>query len=82
MFIGILVISIVGTIAHFLYDISKHNKVVGLFTAVNESTWEHIKIALTPSFLWGIVDGFKYGEFSNYFCAKFISLFSIIFIIP
>ena len=48
--ISIIVISLIGTLSHFLYDISKHNKVVGLFAAVNESTWEHIKIALTPTF--------------------------------
>lgn len=82
MIISVFTISIIGTILHFLYDISKHNKVVGLFSSVNESTWEHIKIALTPSFLWGIVDGFKYGAFSNYFSAKFISLLSIIVVIP
>lgn len=51
MLLSIIIISIVGTISHFLYDISNHNKIVGLFTAVNESIWEHIKIALTPATL-------------------------------
>ena len=46
LLISIIVISIIGTLSHFLYDISNHNKILGLFTAVNESTWEHIKIAL------------------------------------
>ena len=52
LFISIIIISLIGTISHFLYDISNHNKFVGLFSAVNESTWEHIKIALTPALLW------------------------------
>ena len=80
--ISILVISILGTSLHFFYELSGHNKVVGLFAAVNESTWEHIKIALTPAFLWSIVDAFIYGSYQNYFLAKLISLLIIILVIP
>ena len=50
--IAIIFISLIGTLLHFMYEWSGHNKVVSLFAAVNESTWEHIKIALTPSFIW------------------------------
>ena len=79
---SIISISMIGTLAHFLYDITNHNKIVGLFSAVNESIWEHIKIALTPTLLWGILDGFIYGTNANYFLAKFVSLFAIIIIMP
>ena len=54
--IGFIFISIVGTLLHFTYELSNHNKYVALFSAVNESTWEHIKIALTPYFVWSLVD--------------------------
>lgn len=30
MIISTIVISIIGTLLHFLYDISKHNKIVGV----------------------------------------------------
>lgn len=80
--ISFLVISIIGTLLHFAYEWSNHNKVVSLFAAVNESTWEHIKIALTPMFLWGLYDGFVYGINSNYFVAKSLSLLAVIIIIP
>ena len=43
--IAIIFISVIGTLLHFMYEWSGHNKVVSLFAAVNESTWEHIKIA-------------------------------------
>ncbi|MBR0372649.1 hypothetical protein IJH72_01765 [Candidatus Saccharibacteria bacterium] len=82
LWLGIIIISIIGTFAHFLYDISKENRILGLFTAVNESTWEHIKIALTPSLLWCLYDGYFYGEDPNYFCAKLISLLILVFFIP
>lgn len=77
-----IVISLVGTLAHFLYDITNHNKFIGLFTAVNESTWEHIKIALTPILLCGLYDGFVYSGNQNYFLAKFVSVISPIVVIP
>ena len=82
LIISIIIISIIGTLSHFLYDISNHNKIVGLFSAVNESTWEHIKIALTPTLLWGLIDGLIYGTNQNYFLAKFVSLFLIIILMP
>lgn len=80
--ISTVIISLVGTLAHFMYDISRHNKFIGLFTAVNESTWEHIKIALTPILLWGLVDGFIYGQNPNYFPAKLVSLLVPIVLMP
>lgn len=80
--LGFLFISIVGTLLHFTYDFSKHNKVVALFSAVNESTWEHIKITITPFFIWFLVDGYIYGLNPNYFIGKALGLVTIILIIP
>ncbi|MBR0403561.1 hypothetical protein IJI55_03390 [Candidatus Saccharibacteria bacterium] len=79
---SIVIISLVGTAAHFLYDFSRHNQLLGLFSAVNESTWEHIKIALTPIILWSLVDGAICGQNPNYFLAKLASLLIPIFVIP
>ncbi len=80
--LGVVVITTLGTIAHFVYEWSHHNKTAGLFAAVNESTWEHIKIALTPTFLWALYDGFTYGFEPNYFLAKFTSVLLLIILIP
>ena len=80
--IGSIVIASVGTLAHFLYDLTKHNKFIGLFAAVNESTWEHIKIALTPILLWSLYDGFVFGQNPNYFLAKLASIATPIIVIP
>ena len=82
LIISIIIISIIGTLSHFLYDITNHNKIVGLFSAVNESTWEHIKIALTPTILWCLVDGLIFGNNPNYFVAKFVSLLIIYLLMP
>ena len=80
--IGFFFISSLGAFLHFLYDISNHNKLVGVFSAVNESTWEHIKLALTPTFIYSLVDGYFYGYYDNYFFAKLISILSIIIVMP
>jgi len=82
MLISFIFVCVVGTLFHFVYEWSNHNKIVALFAAVNESTWEHIKICLTPTFIYSLVDGYLYGMQGNYFIAKFFSLLSIIVVMP
>lgn len=53
--IGILFTSIVGTLAHFTYEWSNENFLVGLFTPVSESTWEHMKLLFFPMLFYGII---------------------------
>ena len=80
--LSIIIIAALGTLAHFLYDLARQPRVLGFFTAVNESTWEHIKIAITPTLLWSLFDGYLYGSNSNYFTAKLSSLLILTFFIP
>lgn len=82
IYIGIIVIAAVGTLLHFVYEMSGHNKFVAIFAAVNESTWEHIKIGMTPTLLWSLYDGYVYGQNTNYIIAKSLSLLTIIVLIP
>ena len=65
-YLGIIFICVVGTLLHFTYELSHHNKIVAIFSAVNESTWEHIKICMTATIIWSLVDGFIYGVDGNY----------------
>lgn len=80
--IGAIVIAVIGTLLHFIYEWSSHSKFVALFAAVNESTWEHIKICMTPTLLWSLYDGYVYGLNSNYWIGKSLSLLVIILLIP
>lgn len=43
-----ILVSVLGTLAHFVYDWSGGNSLVGLFTPVSESTWEHMKLLFFP----------------------------------
>ena len=82
IFIGIIFIAVVGTLLHFTYELSGHNKFVAIFSAVNESTWEHIKICMTPTILWSLYDGYIYGMNGNFLIGKALCLLTIILLIP
>ena len=45
---GTLFVMITGTLCHFVYEWSGSHPVAGLFTPVNESTWEHMKLLFFP----------------------------------
>ena len=50
--LGITVLFLIGSLFHFLYSISGELFVVGLFTPVNESIFEHTKMVVFPIFIW------------------------------
>ena len=81
-YIGIIIIFLVGASLHFVYEWSHHNKLVAIFAAVNESTWEHIKICMTPTLLWSIYEISLYGLTWNFILAKSMCLLTIILLIP
>ena len=80
--IGIILICLVGTLLHFTYELSHHNKYVAIFSAVNESTWEHIKIGMTPTLIWSIYEISVYSFSLSFILAKSLCLLTIILLIP
>lgn len=65
--IGIIFVLLTGTLAHFLYDWSGQNHIIGLFTPVNESIWEHMKLLFFPMLLYSFFMISQLKE--NYPCA-------------
>ena len=55
MRIGIFFVITTGSLAHFFYDWSGHASIVGYFTPVNESIWEHMKLLFFPMLLYAFV---------------------------
>ena len=51
---GFIFTAILGTLAHFFYEWCGENPLVGLFSPVNESTWEHMKLLFFPVVLWSL----------------------------
>ena len=73
--ISTIFIMIVGTLLHFTFGWSNNNPLVGTFSAVNESTWEHLKLLFFPMLISTII-GFSYkGKvIPNYLCAKVLGI--------
>lgn len=61
---------IVGTLLHFVYEWSNNNIVVGIIGAINESTWEHLKILFIPMLITTIVGYYYFKDTPNYLCNK------------
>ena len=71
-----IIISILGTLGHFLYELSGKKMGVGLLFPVNESTWEHLKLLFYPALVYfGGEYLLKYKNNKTYISASVISIF-------
>ena len=68
---------ILGTILHFTYEWSNENSIVAIFSAINESTWEHLKLLFFPMLITTII-GYFYlkpkEDYKNFLCAKTLGI--------
>jgi hypothetical protein len=72
--LGILFVFFLGSLLHFVYDWSGQNTIVGLFSPVNESTWEHLKLLFFPFLLITMTEYFIYGrDTSNFLLIRALS---------
>ena len=75
-FAGFLVVILLGILGHFLYDLTGENQIIGKFFAVNESTWEHLKLLFFPFVLFWIAQLFAIGK--NYKNFAFAGLVGVL----
>ena len=76
-------IILLGSMLHFTFEWSGNQPLVGVFSAVNESVWEHLKIAFWPALLYLIFEyRYLYKKSNNFFFAKTLGIYSIMIIIP
>lgn len=62
---------IFGTLLHFVFQWSGRSPAAGIIGAVNESTWEHLKLIFFPMLFYGVFEFFKYGrKYKNFLPAK------------
>ena len=75
--LSFLFIGLVGAALHFTYELSDFSSnVVAYFSAVNESTWEHLKMVFFPGLVFALVEyTYVRDEVNNYLIAKTVSLF-------
>ncbi len=61
-------IIILGTLLHFTYN---NSIIVGIYSPINESTWEHLKLVYYPMLITTIIGNILYKQYiPNYICIK------------
>lgn len=77
-FFGILWIIIIGSLLHFTYEWSNNSKIVGMFSPVNESVWEHLKMGYWSLMLFSIIEyPFLKKYTGSYFLGKALGIISL-----
>jgi hypothetical protein len=76
---GFFFITLMGSALHFTYELSNFsNPVVAYFSAVNESTWEHLKMVFWPGVMFALVEYiFVRRDVNNFLTAKTASLLTM-----
>lgn len=68
--VGFAVTSVFGTLLQFLYKWTGEATFVTPFSAVNESTWEHMKLLFFPMFVFAVVQSFFFRDREEFWCVK------------
>lgn len=78
-----IIVSAMGVLLHFVYEWSGKNPAVGIFSPVNESTWEHLKLLFFPMLALTIWDVLRNSPLSeNFIQARTLGIFcGIMFIV-
>jgi hypothetical protein len=72
---GVFFIAVFGTFLHFAFELSNFWQPVAIIAAVNESTWEHLKMVFWPGLIFSLLEyNFLKGWVANFWIAKLSSL--------
>lgn len=73
---GIPVIFLVGSVLHFVFELSGYRRLVAWLSPVNESVWEHFKLAFWPAVLYAGLEYAFIGEAAgNFWLGKSLGVF-------
>ena len=80
---GFVFTSIAGTFLHFLFDLTGGSFVAALFSAVNESIWEHMKLIYYPMVLFAFLEYRFWGkDEKRFWCIKLAGILLALVLIP
>ena len=80
---GFLFTSILGTFLHFLFDLSGQSVAAAIFSAVNESIWEHTKLIYYPMLIFALVEYRFWGkDREDFWCVKLAGILLALTLIP
>ncbi len=76
--IGVISIILLGVLVHYLYDLSNKSTIVGLFSPVNESVWEHLKLGFSSFILFSFIEyWWVKDKVNNFFLAKALGIITL-----
>lgn len=76
--VGSVIIYLIATMLHFVFDLTNGSALSILFGAVNESVWEHVKIFAAGYVMWAIFELlWVKPPFKKFVVAKTISLYAL-----
>jgi len=80
---GFVLTAAAGTLLHFAYEWSGGNPVLAVFSNVNESTWEHMKLLFVPIFAFSVVQVCAIGKhYSDFLAVRAVSTLAGLALIP
>ena len=75
---GTVIISLFGSLLHFVFALLGKWPPVALIAAVNESVWEHLKLAFWPALIYALIEWpFFHRKTKNFWTAKSIGIFTM-----
>lgn len=81
--LGVIFTGILGIVFHFLFEWTNRNIIVALFSAVNESIWEHMKILFYPMLIFAMIESFYVEkEYEQFWNIKLIGILLGLVLIP
>ena len=81
-FAGFVFSTLCGTLLHFLYGWTGGNAIAAVFSGVNESTWEHMKLLYFPLVLFSIVQSRYFKAYDEFWCVKLVGVVVGLSLIP
>lgn len=81
--VGMILIIVLGSLFHFTFELSGGDPVVGAFSAVNESVWEHLKLVFWPALVFMLIEYTRLSKTVNNFAlAKTAGVYLAVAVIP
>jgi len=80
---GFLFTSVAGTLLHFFFDWTGGSFFSALFSAVNESIWEHMKLLYYPMMVFALVEYRSWGkQIPGFWRVKLAGILAGLLLIP
>ena len=81
-FAGFCLVSLGGTLLHFLYEWSGNALVVAPFSGVNESVWEHMKLLYVPWLLFALFQSRFFRDYRGFWWVKLVGMTAGLWLVP